>query len=237
MADAVTVQGDMTRTLAIGDIHGCLSALDALLEVVRPTAHDHLVFLGDYVDRGPDSRGVLDRVIALHRTGQVTCLRGNHEVMMQAAAEGWDDLRFWLHWGGVAALDSYRTESSDSHVLDIVPYEHWHFLKHTCVDWYETETHVFVHANLLADKPLAEQPTDWLHWQFLEPSKRRPHMSGKTMMCGHSEQRDGHPLQLERAVCIDTWAYGDGWLTCLDVESGEYWQANQGGATRVGWLT
>ena len=61
------------RTLAVGDVHGCSTALDALLAAVNPTPDDLLVFLGDYVDRGPDSRGVIDRVLALRRTHRLGC--------------------------------------------------------------------------------------------------------------------------------------------------------------------
>jgi len=122
-----------------------------------------------------------------------------------------------------------------------VPDEHWHFLEHVCVDWYEADTHVFVHANLHPGLALREQPTEWLHWEHISatwqrPYLHQPHYSGKTMVCGHTEQRGGFPLVLERVVCIDTWAYGGGWLTCLDVGSGDYWQANELGQTREGRL-
>ena len=70
------------RTLAIGDIHGCLTALKALLDFVAPAPDDRLITLGDYVDRGPDSHGVLDLMIDLHTQGRVIALRGNHEEMM-----------------------------------------------------------------------------------------------------------------------------------------------------------
>ena len=59
-------------------------------------------------------------------------------------------------------------------------------------------------------------------------------MSGKTLVCGHSEQRSGVPLVIPGAIGIDTWCYGGGWLTCLDVETGHYWQANEVGETREG---
>ena len=225
----------MARTLAIGDIHGCLTALDTLLDFVALTPLDQLIFLGDYVDRGPDSRGVIERVIALNLTEQVTCLRGNHEVMMRAAVDDWESLRFWLACGGLAALYSYQTETNPP-TLESVPPGHWHFLNHTCVDWHETANHVFVHANLKPDLALADQPSEWLHWQPLDSATHVPNLSGKTMICGHSEQQTGLPLVLERAICIDTWAYGQGWLTCLDVDRGEYWQSNQLGETRKGSL-
>ena len=70
------------RILAIGDIHGCSIAFDTLIASVQPQPNDKIITLGDYVDRGPDSKGVIDRLIALHETGQLTALRGNHELMM-----------------------------------------------------------------------------------------------------------------------------------------------------------
>jgi serine/threonine protein phosphatase 1 len=225
----------VSRTLAIGDVHGCLTALDTLLGFVQPRPDDQLVLLGDYIDRGPDSKGVLDRLIGLKRSRDVVCLRGNHEIMMLGAAQGGDDYRFWVACGGAAAMESYAGPDGVA-TIDDIPGTHWHFLRQACVDWYETDTHIFVHANLHPDKPLAGQITDWLHWQPVSKVWHRPHASGKTMVCGHSEQRDGVPLRLVQAVCIDTWAYGDGWLTCLDVETGEYWQANELGQTRVGWV-
>lgn len=225
----------MGRVLAIGDIHGCLTALDTLLGFVRPGPADQLVFLGDYVDRGPDSKGVLDRLIELRRKHDVVNLRGNHEVMMLAAANGWDDFRFWRACGGADALESYAGPDGAG-TLDDIPDAHWQLIGERCVDWYETETHVFVHANLNPELPLGEQSTDWLHWKPLNRLRHCPHRSGKTMVCGHSEQRDGEPLVLERAVCVDTWVYGDGWLTCLDVAAGEFWQATELGQTRSGRL-
>ncbi len=224
------------RILAIGDIHGCRTALDHLLAFVNPLPGDLIVTLGDYVDRGPDSKGVIEKLIDLHVGGQLVPLRGNHEIMMLGAREGGrDDIRFWLTCGGVAALESY-TRLGFEPTLEDVPWTHWHFIKHTCNDWYETETHIFIHANLHPERPLHEQMTEHLHWEACAPLWHRPHCSGKVMICGHTEQRNGVPLVLERAICIDTWAYGGGWLTCLDVGSGEFWQANELGETRTGIL-
>jgi serine/threonine protein phosphatase 1 len=81
---------------------------------------------------------------------------------------------------------------------------------------------------------MPEQPELILCWESLNPRKYEPHYSGKTMICGHTAQKKGNPLVLPGAICIDTWAYGDGWLTCLDVDSGQYWQANELGETRIG---
>ena len=222
------------RTLAIGDIHGCRTALDHLLAFVDPKPGETIVTLGDYVDRGPDTKGVIDRLIQLHIGGQLVPLRGNHEIMMLGAKEGGkDDIRFWLTFGGIEAMSSYVSVGRYS-TLEDIPSTHWHFIKHTCYDFYETATHFFVHANVHPDIPLRDQKTEYLHWRGLSPAEHRPHCSGKVMICGHTEQRSGIPLRLVSAICIDTAAYGDGWLTCLDVESGGYWQANELGETRRG---
>ena len=220
------------RTLAIGDIHGVSAALDALMELVRPTPDDVLVFLGDYVDRGPDSKGVLDRLLAWSQTLQLVCLRGNHELMMLDARSGRDELRMWLSVGGLQALASYGRGGRAT--LDDVPEEHWNFLEERCGDYFETDTHIFVHANLDPSLPLAHQTEPMLFWEFL--AGPIDHISGKTVICGHSSQRGGEPRAWRTTVCIDTHAYGGGWLTCLDVDTRQYWQADAAGRTRTGQL-
>src|ERR1700724_3741155 len=99
------------RTIAVGDVHGCSTALASLIEAIQPTALDTLVFLGDYIDRGPDSRGVLEQVIALGERCTVVPLLGNHEEMLLAALEGQSELRYWLKFGGTEALASYGHRS------------------------------------------------------------------------------------------------------------------------------
>ena len=99
------------RLLAVGDIHGCLAAFDDLLNWVRPTPDDVVVALGDFVDRGPNTRGVLDRLIELKSRLNLICLRGNHEQMMVEARDGGrSELRMWLGVGGIQALQSYGVD-------------------------------------------------------------------------------------------------------------------------------
>jgi serine/threonine protein phosphatase 1 len=220
------------RTLAIGDVHGSATALDALLAAVAPTPADRLVFLGDYVDRGPDTRGVLDRLIRLRRELPLAVfLRGNHELMMTRARGDRSEARMWLSVGGAQALASYGPGVTR---FDDVPAEHWRFLTEALVDYFETDTHLFVHANLFAELPLAEQPELMLFWEFL--TGPIGHESGKTVICGHTSQRSGAVLDLGDTICIDTFAYGGGYLTCLDVDSLRYWQASRDGRVREDWL-
>lgn len=224
------------RKLAIGDIHGCLRAFDAILEEVDPQADDLLVTLGDYVDRGPDSKGVLDRMLWLQGRCQFLSLKGNHDLMMLGASQDKEHFDEWLKSGGRETLASYKATEDWQSFAEAIPMTHWRFLSDHCVPYHETNEHFFVHANVCPDLPLAEQPDYMLYWEKLEMGTWCPHESGKTMICGHSAQRSGRPLVLDQAICIDTWVYGNGWLTCLDVDLEVYWQANERGQTRVGNL-
>ena len=219
------------RTLAIGDIHGCLTALTTLLDFAALAPEDRLVTLGDYVDRGPDSCGVLDLLIDLYAKGRVVALRGNHEEMMVDSRTDEVTRSMWLACGGRETLASYGASSR----LNLVPPAHWLFLEKTCINWFETERHFFVHANAYPDVPFEEQPDFMLLWESLfEPIH---HYTGKVMICGHTRQMDGLPRNLGSTVCIDTGAYDrNGWLTCLDVDAGRYWQANQQAQVRQGVL-
>ncbi|MEG3439665.1 metallophosphoesterase family protein [Pannus brasiliensis CCIBt3594] len=219
------------RTLAIGDIHGCSTALDYLLEIVAPGSGDTLITLGDYVNKGKDSKGVLDRMISLHERGNLVALKGNHEILMLEGRENPEKYRTWLNKGGKATLKSYSKREKSATFRDI-PESHWHFLENICIDCYETENYIFVHANLDPDLPLSRQPDSKLFWEKLT----RPvvHYSGKTVICGHTSQKNGKPLHFGSAICIDTWAWGKGWLTCLDVETGQFWQTNRQGQFKIG---
>ena len=137
-------------------------------------------------------------------------LRGNHEELF---------------------LEAHATRRAE------VPAAHLHFIEDVCRDWYETDTHLFVHGNADPELPLAEQSTRVLRWEKLYgPLGARPHRSGKVLVCGHSSQKSGEPLNLGFAVCIDTYCYGGGWLTCLDAGSGHVWQSDQRGRVREGPL-
>ncbi len=221
------------RHLAIGDIHGWLPALVALAEFVRFREDDVVVTLGDYVDRGPDSYGVIEWLLVYQNRGILVPLFGIHEALLLDARSSESAFKDWRDSGGKQALRSYSPLGDDGKWSD-VPDEHWDFLKYTCRRYYETDTHILVHANLYPDMKLDEQPELMLLWEFFDNPV--PHYSGKTMVCGHSTQHSGRPKNIGHAVCIDTSVDGGGWLTCLDVDSGKYWQANKHGETRSDWL-
>ncbi len=214
------------RLIAIGDIHGCSAALRALVNAIDPRPEDTIVALGDYVDRGHDSRGVLDELIALGDRCRLVPILGNHDEMMLHARGGRDDLRFWLQCGGQVAIDSY----GDGSGLNAVPRRHFSFLQ-SCLDYYETEHHFFVHANYRPDVPLTGQNTETLRWLSLRDSVPAAHVSGKTAVVGHTPQAD--LLNLGHLICLDTNCCDGGWLTALDVTTGALWQADDAGRLKT----
>lgn len=209
------------RTLVIGDIHGYLHLLDHVLEMSGYRDEDKLITLGDYVDRGPDSKGVIDRLIEIQLNGNLIPIRGNHDVMMVDARTNREACGNWYYCGGWDTIRSYGLEEPGD--FSKVPESHWLFLEEDLLDWYELDSHFFVHANAYPDYPLEDQPSFMLHWEHLY--NPRPHSSGKIMVCGHTKQSSGRPLVMEHTICLDTWVYGNGYLTCLDLDTGRYWQA------------
>jgi len=220
------------RTLAIGDIHGCRTALSRLIREVRVDSQDRLVFLGDYIDRGPGSRAVLERLLCLQGECSAVFLRGNHEVMILESRDDPLKANLWQSYGGLDTLRSYNAESREDW-CSAIPDSHWRLLERTrpC---FETSTALFVHACVDPDLNLNNQPDRFLYWEFFDGIQ--PHKSGKRIICGHTPQRSGLIKNLGFAVCIDTGPASGGWLTCLDTDSGQYWQADEKGGARTGRL-
>ena len=220
----------MSRTIAIGDIHGCATALNRLLTEIQPTPNDTIIGIGDYVDRGMESAQTLDILIDLVTKCRFIPLIGNHEIMMYKALQnGKADFNFWYQHGGNATLASYGGDIKN------IPPHHITFLSH-CIRFYETDTHFFIHANYDDSLPLEEQPDEIAFWQHVKGFPPGLHISGKTAVVGHTPQTDGDILNLGHLKVIDTYCYGDQWLTALDVTTGDFWQANTPGELRTGKL-
>ena len=105
------------------------------------------------------------------------------------------------------------------------------FLENKLVSFYECESHFFRPRKRRCQNRISkDQPDPTLYWRtYKDP---QPHCSGKIMVCGHTPQLSGMPANNGHSICIDTWVYGQGWLSCLDVGSGTIWQANEAGETR-----
>jgi serine/threonine protein phosphatase 1 len=239
------------RILAFGDIHGCSVAFDALLEAVIPGPDDLVITLGDYIDRGPDSKKVVDHLIALHEELDIVCLAGNHEEMvLEWRNKGHGAALTWWANGGLPTLRSYcqgeerwllemfwksyfspETEDYHAAACELIPKEHWNFFEN-CIDWYETENHIFVHGQVNPLLAMAEQSPHVLHWARFHAAAK-PHKSGKKIICAHTPQYDGLPKDIGHAACIDTYLYGGQWLTCMDINSNRFYQANYLGEIRI----
>ncbi len=214
-----------SRIIAIGDVHGCSVALRTLLKVILPTETDTIVALGDYVDRGPDSRDVVCQLLELQQRCHLIPLLGNHEIMMLSVLNGDLDDLTWQRYGGAETLSSYGGE------LARIDRDHREFLA-GCRHFHETDTHIFMHANYVANLALAEQPDNVLFWTHISSTLPPRHQSGKIAVVGHTPQLDGDILDLGHLFCIDTCCFAGGWLTALDTTTGQIWQADQSGRLR-----
>lgn len=216
------------RIWAIGDVHGCITALETLLTALDIEPEDQLIFLGDLVDRGPDSKGVIDLLLQLREQRNVSIIKGNHEEMMLIARDLPGYARAWYQFGGAETLASYGwTRGIEEGWTAAIPDEHWRFFKHDLIDAVQEAGHIMVHGGVSPDLPLSEQPWNEMRWKKWDSPE--PHCSGDIVVCGHTHQPGGKPLSVGHAICIDTWVYGDGWLTALDICTHEYVQANQRG--------
>ena len=217
------------RTIAIGDIHGCATALAALLDALEPKASDTLVMLGDAIDRGPDSRGVVEQLLTIRERCCLVPILGNHEQMLLDAAASQCPLQDWLIHGGAETLDSYGKDAA----LSALPAEHLEFIR-SWGDYYETESHFFAHGNYQADLPLASQPWETMRWRSLKFSLPAAHTSGKIAILGHTANKQGKITDQGYLLCIDTYCHGGKWLTALEPATGQVWQTNQKGQLRAG---
>lgn len=206
------------RLLAIGDIHGCRLALRSLLALLSPTRCDRIVFLGDYIDRGPDPRGVIDTLLAVRRrVMRCTFLMGNHERMLLDVLEG-RNLPLYLANGGLVTLLAYMTEGQLR-----LPASHRRFL-HSLQRFHVTGSHIFVHAGLRPGCPLRQQTEEdllWIRDEFLASDADW----GKTVVFGHTPMRK--PLLRPRRIGLDTGAVYGGALTACDLQTRRCWQARE----------
>lgn len=217
----------MSRTFVIADIHGCCRTFRHLLSaVIRLEMEDTLYLLGDYIDRGPDSKGVIDTVLELHAYGyDVRPIRGNHEQMLLASiyAPTYENLSEWLENGGYATLKSYGV----NHPEELG--QHVHVL-YSFPSYRITDSHIFVHAGLdfTLDDPLS------YHGEMAMFSKRggdvvEAKLNGRVLVSGHTPlplYAIRKSLQTSHIRLDNGCVYGDalpemGNLVALELESGE----------------
>ncbi|MFD1611686.1 metallophosphoesterase family protein [Sphingomonas tabacisoli] len=236
-AQATARVPDGVRVYAIGDIHGRLDLLDQLLfridadERARGPARSEIIFLGDLVDRGPNSAGVVQRALELKRSGRpVRLLMGNHEeVFLKALKGSLEALKFFVKIGGRATILSYGFDESEYERLDYeellpalidrVPAEHVAFLE-SLENQIAIGDYLFVHAGIRPRVPFDQQVGGDLRWirsDFLD--FRGDH--GAVIVHGHTITDDVE--ERPNRIGIDTGAFASGRLTALGLEAGERW--------------
>jgi serine/threonine protein phosphatase 1 len=199
---------------AIGDIHGNLDLLEQLLEKLQPDlTRDQLIFMGDYIDRGPRSKGVVDYVLHLRNQAppeQVVCLKGNHEAMFLNFLQGRDRDLFMFN-GGLSTIRDYWGEDWEKLGELVLPPDHRRFFEELPL-YYETRHYIFVHGGLHPGVPLKEQGEEdllWIRGKFIASMED----FGKKVIFGHTPFRE--PLVMPNKIGIDTGAAYDNLLTCL----------------------
>jgi serine/threonine protein phosphatase 1 len=235
------------RVYAVGDVHGRADLLDELRELVaadcneRPPGSATAVFLGDYVDRGPDSRAVLDILTSETFPTPTVFLTGNHEAMMLDFLRDGGRGSGWLPNGGIDTLQSYRIELGDlrtargleaasQRLREVLPESHRAFLQGLRLT-HEVGGYFFCHAGVRPGVPLDRQDVQdllWIRQEFL--SSTEPF--GKIVVHGHTPVRE--PEVRPNRINVDTGAFVSGRLTCLVLEgtTHRFLVAGAGGAVR-----
>jgi len=217
-----------SQIYAIGDIHGRLELLERLMEELQPDlSQDKLVFMGDYIDRGPHSKGVVDYVIRLQNLappGQVICLKGNHEAMFLDFLEG-REVALFLFNGGLSTIEDYWGPDWEKEERLVLPPDHDRFYWEL-LNCYETPEYIFVHGGLKPGLPLeAQQEEDllWIRGEFIVSMED----FGRKVIFGHTPFQ--RPLVMPNKIGIDTGAVYGNLLTCLKLPQEEFVLVGQEG--------
>jgi serine/threonine protein phosphatase 1 len=223
------------RAYAVGDVHGCLAQLDQLLAQidsdlnVRPVGEAFLVFVGDLIDRGPDSRGVIERLRTYQRPGvRPIFLAGNHEEYLLRVLSGERGvLDNWLDYGGKECVESYGVVSDvlaampeDEAIALLrrhIPAEHRRFIE-SFGDTFRFGDYLFVHAGIRPGLPLEQQRRADLRW-IRDPFLHDQGDHGFVVVHGHTIVDEVQ--EMSNRIGIDTGAYRTGILTALAIDGAE----------------
>jgi serine/threonine protein phosphatase 1 len=201
------------RLFVIGDIHGCLDPLKRMMDKIdwRPE-EDGLIFLGDYIDRGENSRGVVEYIIEISNASPlVQCLMGNHEnILLDFLSSG--DPRLLLLNGGMTTLESYQAEEKGEKEA-LIPPEHEAFFENLYL-YIELDDYYVVHAGFRPGVEIDKQATEDLIW-IREPFIFSDYDFGKKVIFGHTPLAE--PLVMDNKIGLDTGAVYGNRLTCLEI--------------------
>jgi len=202
------------RIFIIGDVHGCLDMLKRLMDRInwRPDK-DRLIFLGDYVDRGKDPKGVIDYILSLCECSSlVQCLIGNHEALLLDYLNDKDRNLFLIN-GGWSTLESYEASRSKDNNSPLIPQDHMIYFQ-SLVPFIELEDYYVVHAGLRPNVEVKDQSREDMLW-IREPFIDSEYDFGKRVIFGHTPFSD--PFVSKNRIGIDTGAVYGNKLTCLEL--------------------
>ena len=187
---------NMARSIAIGDIHGCVKTFSKLLDEINLKKEDELVLLGDYIDRGAESKAVIDFIFSLLEAGyNIKCLRGNHEQLFMNATEVDDKYPRWLRSGGDATLQSFGCT-----FFQEIPDKYQTFF-HDTLHYYETEKYIFVHAGLnFLNEDIFEDKTAMLWIRDFDAMQAK--LGHKRLIHGHTPKSMTHIIK-QRGNCFN----------------------------------
>jgi serine/threonine protein phosphatase 1 len=218
----------MSRTIAIGDIHGCAKTLISLLEKLNIDQEDTIIFLGDYIDRGPNSAGVIHTILALQqRNYRLRTLRGNHEQMFLDSEDGFTQFQHFVQYGGDRTLESF-----DVDFLNELPTEYQKFFEKTEL-YYQSDDYIFVHAGLNFNNADLLQDTEAMLW-IRGFADHQPSLQNKLMIHGHTPKpldyilaQKGNCINLDGGCVYAGEEKGYGYLVAFICETREFvWVEN-----------
>lgn len=224
-----TVNELPSRLFAIGDVHGCFQELQVLLNHLKGeeglSADDLVLFIGDYIDRGPDSKRTVDVLIALKAEFPKTIfLKGNHEdMLLDYLGLGGRGADVYMHNGGLETFRNYGIQpyGEPAKILECFPADHKEFYTNLETG-IELAEFLFVHAGINPAKTLVEQAHEDLFW-IRRPFVEAPHSLNKTVVFGHTPFEDVL-LDLPYKIGIDTGLVYGNRLTCVELVNGKLLQ-------------
>ncbi len=202
------------KTFIIGDIHGCLDMLERLLEKIQwAPEKDSLIFLGDYIDRGDDPKGVVDFILDLSRdtNAKIECLKGNHESMFLNFLRGVESEMFIVN-GGWRTMESYGSYNLQDEV-SAIPSDHRKFYASLKL-YLELDDYYVVHAGFKPGLAIEKQTEESMLW-IRKPFISSKHDFGKKVVFGHTPFQE--PLIMKNKIGLDTGAVYGNKLTCLEL--------------------
>ncbi len=201
------------KTFIIGDIHGCLDLLKKLMDKIAWSQDkDRIIFLGDYIDRGEDARGVVDHILDLNRnSSRIECLKGNHEAMFLDFLSGIEREMFLVNggWKTLESYGSYEPRADES----VIPAEHKTFYESLKL-YVELDDYYVVHAGFKPKRAIEKQVEEdmlWIRKSFVYSG----YDFGKKVIFGHTPFKD--PLVMNNKIGLDTGAVYGNKLTCFEL--------------------